>query len=82
MRIVALEEKNSFLEGETKELKSIVRNMRTDLDHVNEEFTKNTNFRDQTPNQYDRLSSPHAFETFKRNKRPAQLVPLQLLKCL
>jgi len=79
---VVLEEKNSFLEGEAKELKSIVRNMRTELDHVNEELTKNTNFRDQTSNKFERSSLPHAFETFKRNKRPAQLIPLPLLRCL
>lgn len=76
-RIVALEEKNSFFEGETIELKSLVRNLRTELDYVKNELTKHGNFRNQIPNQYD-FSLPHADETFKRNKRPAQLLPLQL----
>ena len=76
---MVLEEKNGFLEGETKELKSMVGNMRTELDRVNAELRKNENFKGQIPNQSDTIL-PHADETFNQNKRPAWLLPLQLMR--
>jgi len=57
----------------------MVGNMRTELDHVNAELRKNENFKGQIPNQLDTIL-PHADETFNQNKRPARLLPLQLLR--
>jgi len=77
---LVLEEKNSFLEGETKELKRLVGTMRSQLDHVNSELGKTAYFQNQLPNQYYNTSLPYADETITKNKRPARLLPLQLLR--
>jgi len=72
---VALEEKNCNQEQEIKELKRIVRNIRTDLDHVSAELQIG-NSQDDSPTQHD-ASLQSNYRAYM-SKRPSRLFPLQL----
>ncbi len=52
--------------------------MRTELDYVNAELRK----ADEIPDQYDTSSLLNSGEIDKKNKRPARMLPLQLLRSI